>query len=198
MSSDAVIPFYSHSKGQYKVFSNFYTPAVFSLKTAELLAPLFLSDTQKDNLIETYGNTLNIKFSEQAFMLGKAFAFYYAHHGNPCVVDQIIKANTPSEVKRLGGKGSLQCFDDKVWAPIREQIMYIACLGKFSQNAELRTILLSTGNHHLVEAAPRDMIWGVGMSINDPQIMYPNKWKGLNLLGKTLMKVRESLKDMNF
>lgn len=33
---------------------------------------------------------------------------------------------------------------------------------KFSQNPELREILLSTGSKMIVEASPSDKIWGIG------------------------------------
>lgn len=189
-----VLPFYSHSRGPHRSFSNFYTPAKFILNTANLLAPLDLTSEQKAEIIATHGNVLHMKFSEQAFMIGKAFAFYYADHRNAAVVDKMINATTPAEVKKLGGRGSLQGFDDKVWHPVREQIMYIACLEKFRQNPDLEQILLSTGDQHLVEAAPKDRIWGVGMGINHPDIMNPKKWKGLNLLGETLKRVRDTLR----
>ena len=40
--------------------------------------------------------------------------------------------------------------------------MYENCYAKFSQNKKLRKILLSTMNKTLVEASPRDSIWGIG------------------------------------
>ena len=53
-----------------------------------------------------------------------------------------------------------------------------------------------TKNAILVEAAPYDRIWGVGMRSNDPNIRDPKKWKGQNILGFALMKVRENLSDI--
>lgn len=52
---------------------------------------------------------------------------------------------------------------------------------KFTQNKELRELLLSTGGAYLAEHS-RDKYWGDGL--ND---------SGKNVLGKILMKVRESL-----
>jgi len=51
--------------------------------------------------------------------------------------------------------------------------------------------LLMTGSKILVEASPEDCIWGVGLEENDPLILDEANWKGQNLLGKALMKVRD-------
>jgi len=189
----SVLPFYSHSKGPHRAFSNFYTPASFQIQTSQLLEPLDLTKSQKQHIIDTHGESLHILFSEQAFMLGKAFAFYFKDARNAAVVHSMIKAKKPAQVKKLGGRGSLQGFDDRVWHPVREEVMYIACLEKFQQNDGIKSTLLDTGNMILVEAAPYDKIWGVGMSIGHRDIGDPSKWQGLNLLGLTLMKVRDAL-----
>eukprot|EP00798_Chlamydomonas_sp_ICE-L_P010165 gene10165-8070_t len=66
---------------------------------------------------------------------------------------------------------------------------------KFSQNEALKQLLLSTGDAELVEASPRDSIWGVGFAPNKAAANR-SKW-GLNLLGKALMTVREQLREGN-
>lgn len=45
----------------------------------------------------------------------------------------------------------------------------------------------------LVEASPVDTIWGVGLAADDVRIEQPELWRGLNLLGFALMKVRSLL-----
>ena len=42
---------------------------------------------------------------------------------------------------------------------------------------------------------PTDTIWGIGMEASDPNSTSPAKWKGKNLLGKALMRVRDALKS---
>ena len=44
----------------------------------------------------------------------------------------------------------------------------------------------------LGEANRNDAYWGIGMGLNDPDVWKQDKW-GKNLLGKTLMSVRDEL-----
>ncbi|MCB1812078.1 MAG: NADAR family protein, partial [Candidatus Competibacteraceae bacterium] len=64
---------------------------------------------------------------------------------------------------------------------------------KFSQHEALGEFLRNTNQRILVEASPKDRIWGIGLAANDPRAENPNLWKGLNLLGFALMEVRGRL-----
>jgi predicted NAD-dependent protein-ADP-ribosyltransferase YbiA (DUF1768 family) len=68
-------------------------------------------------------------------------------------------------------------------------------LAKFGQHEDLRAYLLSTGERVLVEASPVDGIWGIGLSATDGRAHDPARWRGLNLLGSALMKVRATLRN---
>ena len=57
----------------------------------------------------------------------------------------------------------------------------------------VRTLLLATAPTELVEASPYDLIWGVGLGEHHPDITDKSKWRGQNLLGQALMKVRDTL-----
>lgn len=70
-----------------------------------------------------------------------------------------------------------------------------ASLEKFGQHAELRQFLLNTGERALVEASPRDRIWGIGLAASDERASRPDEWRGLNLLGFALMKARTALRQ---
>jgi len=59
----------------------------------------------------------------------------------------------------------------------------------------LKEKLLATDDKILVEVNPRDNIWGIGMDEDNPDIYDETKWRGLNLLGKVLMEVRDELKS---
>lgn len=122
--------------------------------------------------------------SEQALMLYKALFF-----NDQNIAVQIMHSNSPKEQKRLGRL--VANYDDNKWADVRENIMINILIDKFTQNENLYTILKSTKNKIIVEASPIDTIWGIGMHVTQyPSICDKAKWKGENLLGECLMKVR--------
>lgn len=126
------------------------------------------------------------KWSEQAVMYRKAKLF-----GADKIAQQILRAQTQNECKQLGCSRQIP-FDEKVWTENREKIYFEVLLDKFS-NPKLKQVILDTGDKTLVEASPYDKIWGIGVDCNHPHATQPDKWKGLNLLGKVLMKVRDEL-----
>jgi ribA/ribD-fused uncharacterized protein len=60
---------------------------------------------------------------------------------------------------------------------------------KFGYDMDLLEILQSTGDAVIAEASPYDKIWGIG--VRKKKGLTESGWKGLNLLGKALMEVRE-------
>lgn len=66
-------------------------------------------------------------------------------------------------------------------------------MAKFSQNEELKGKLKTTENAVLAECAVKDRIWGIGLSMKDPNRLNKSKWNGKNLLGYALMMVRDHL-----
>lgn len=73
-----------------------------------------------------------------------------------------------------------------------------ACRGagnvaKFGWEPALRRFLLGTAPAVLVEASPRDRVWGVGLGAGNAKAQQPAQWRGLNLLGFALMEARQRL-----
>lgn len=64
---------------------------------------------------------------------------------------------------------------------------------KFTQNEDLKKMLLGTGEKEIAEASPRDRIWGIGFGAKRAGDVR-ERW-GLNLLGKALMEVRERIRE---
>nr|WP_057929850.1 NADAR family protein [Burkholderia ambifaria] len=124
--------------------------------------------------------------TEQFMMYAKAMLFEDLD-----TASKILAASSPREQKRLGR--AVRGFDNAIWERCRESIMFVGCREKFRQNAELAAVLRDTGSSVLVEASPYDRIWGVGLGESDPRLADPSNWQGLNLLGKTLMRVRDVL-----
>ena len=110
---------------------------------------------------------------------------------------KILNSKSPFEAKKLGRV--VKPFDQYIWDKNICNIAKDICLSKFSQNSNLKDILLSTGNKIIAEASPRDNIWGIGIGSKNPNTQNKNEWKGTNILGWALMEARESLnKKDNF
>jgi ribA/ribD-fused uncharacterized protein len=103
----------------------------------------------------------------------------------------ILRASDPAAVQALGRK--VRGFDKKLWVAHRLQIVVTANVAKFGQNESLCEYLAGTRERILVEASPKDRIWGIGLAATDARAENPLDWTGLNLLGFALMQVRHEL-----
>ncbi len=126
------------------------------------------------------------KCAEQFMMAEKARMF-----GDEEMLLEIMKASHPKEMKAYGR--AVKGFDKAVWDVACYEIVKRGNEAKFSQNPELWEFLKNTKNRILVEASPRDRIWGIGMGKSNPDALCPLKWRGTNLLGFALTEVRDSL-----
>jgi len=126
--------------------------------------------------------------AEHYMMAGKARLF-----NDIDAFEKIIRTKDPGKAKHLGR--TIKGFSEELWKKKRFDIVVSGNMAKFSQNPKLREFLINTGNRVLVEASPKDRIWGIGLAEDDPRAESPNFWKGLNLLGFALMEVRHQLKE---
>jgi ribA/ribD-fused uncharacterized protein len=101
---------------------------------------------------------------------------------------KILASDSPHQIKRYGRE--VNNFNDLVWEQKRYQIMVDGLLLKFSQNDRFKSLLLSTKDEVIYEAAANDRIWGIGFSAEQATVMQDTSQYGLNLLGKALMDVR--------
>lgn len=109
--------------------------------------------------------------------------------------EKIIAAKSPRDAKKFGR--GVKGFDDEVWKKHRFDYVVQGNRHKFSQNNGLRVFLLITKDTVIVEASPKDRIWGIGMSENHKDVYSPKNWRGSNLLGYALMEVRDILTGCN-
>lgn len=123
---------------------------------------------------------------EQFMMYRKAIYFH-----DESVATEILTTDDVVKIKALGRKVSN--YNDNLWNGVRQIIVYEGLFAKFSQNVNLKEKLKSTGDAFLAECAVKDRIWGIGLSMNNPDRFDKSKWNGQNLLGYTLMMVRERL-----
>ena len=130
-----------------------------------------------------------IKFTsmEQYMMYKKAILFEDAE-----IASQILKTDDVVLIKELGRKVSN--YNDTVWNGMRQVVVYKGLLEKFRQNDDLKKSLLDTGDNMLAECAVKDCVWGIGLSMTDNNRNDINAWRGQNLLGFSLMLVRDELR----
>lgn len=128
-----------------------------------------------------------IKFSntEQAFMYFKALQFKDFE-----TAKQILKESNPAEAKKLGRL--VKNFKNSEWEEVRYGVMLKVNIPKYNLPT-FKQFLLATKDKILVECNPRDPVWGIGLSEEDPRVHDTHLWQGQNLLGKVLMEIRSTL-----
>jgi ribA/ribD-fused uncharacterized protein len=143
--------------------------------------PIYFYSTQGK-----YGGFSN--FSRHGFTLDEQYWKTSEHYfqaqkfaGTPHA-ETVRAAKTPKEAASTGRRRDLPLRKD--WEQIKDDVMRAALYAKFSQHADLRALLLETGDAPIIEAAPRDDYWGAGKA-----------GTGKNRLGVLLMEVREKLRQ---
>lgn len=103
----------------------------------------------------------------------------------------VLSTDDPAVAKKAGR--TVRSFDADRWSAVCFDLVVQGNLAKFGQHPALRAFLVGTAPQVLVEAAPNDPIWGIGLDQHAPEALDPTRWKGKNLLGFALMKVRAQL-----
>lgn len=175
-----LIGFWGKAKGAQdeKVFSNFY-PSHFEVELQNVPEGVVLNPDGK----------FTFNCNEQYFMYRKAVEF----SDTASIVKILQDGLHPKEYKALGR--DVSGFNAERWRRNGYTAMVDGLRYKFSQNDDLKAIILSSSDSVLVEAAPRDTTWGIGYSMSNENWTNPNLWRGKNLLGFALMEVRDELKQ---
>jgi ribA/ribD-fused uncharacterized protein len=155
--------------------------------------PPTTDDPANTGVSEPRTEVVTLPTAEHWMMLQKALLF------NDIPVARQVLAITSTdkgsllEVKNLGR--AVSGFSEEVWNAHRSRIVLEGNLLKFRQNPDIRKKLLDTGNTTIVEASPRDRVWGIGFG--EKNALEPGKkarW-GLNLLGVALGEARRILRE---
>jgi ribA/ribD-fused uncharacterized protein len=174
-----MVLFYGHSEGKVgRYLSNFY-PTKFTADIGRWSKELMYAGA-------VVGDNYEFSSSEQYLMFRKAMLFNDVH-----TAMKILQTESPASAKALGRK--VADFNEEKWAEHRLDIMVDGLTAKF-RNEPLRTYLLETGNATIVECAPNDPVWGIGLKVGDLDAFQRERWKGLNLLGEALERAREILR----
>ena len=128
--------------------------------------------------------------AEQFMMAEKARLFH-----DDDARQKIMQAYDPMNQKKMGRR--VQGYVDALWKEHCFNTVVRGNVAKFSQNEKLRDFLLSTGDKILVEASPKDSVWGIGLGEESPEAINPRRWSGTNLLGFALMEVRDIIKNQD-
>lgn len=98
--------------------------------------------------------------------------------------EEIIRLlDNPMKAAEMGRNRSLPLRED--WEQVKDDVMRKAVYAKFSQNNELKDILLKTGLEDIIENTSNDYYWGCGTN-----------GSGSNMLGIILMEIRDKLKAL--
>lgn len=127
-------------------------------------------------------------FSAHGFMLDQLYWATSEHYFqaqkfiNTPYLEKVRQTKTPKDAANLGRSRALPLRSD--WEQVKDEVMRNAVLQKFRTHADIREILLATGDEFLVENSPIDYYWGCGKD-----------GSGKNKLGLILMEVREILRN---
>jgi ribA/ribD-fused uncharacterized protein len=104
---------------------------------------------------------------------------------------RVLEAKSPAEAKAVGRE--VRRFDEAAWNAARFDAVVRGNVAKFGPREDLRAFLRGTREKVIVEASPRDRVWGIGMGASNPDARFPARWRGQNLLGFALMETRARL-----
>ena len=130
--------------------------------------------------------TLSMEFAEKGIMACKA-----AVMGDLSTFSAVAIASDPHLAKQLGRQ--VAPWHQPPWDAVVCEVAVAVLQAKFSGVPSLGDRLVGTGRSVLAEAAPRDLVWGTGSPRGSGAL--PSAWRGHNLLGWALMRVRDTLRD---
>lgn len=125
---------------------------------------------------------------EQYMMYRKAKLF-----NDNVTAQKILDTQDVKKIKQLGRE--VKNFDEATWDSMKFDIVVKGNYYKFTQNPSLKKELMRYEGQLFVEASPHDRIWGIGLHYDDADALDSSKWKGQNLLGKAIDKVRFLIKQ---
>ena len=161
------ILFYEKDKPFYEL-TNFY-------EGEPILSALPVGITEKEIFA---GSILNMKEWKTAEHLFQACKFI----NNSEITEAIRKCDTPRKAFDLAHKNQAKQLEN--WLDININVMKWILFRKFTQDDNLRNLLIKTSDEELIEnSGKNDAFWGNGADGN-----------GRNELGKALMELREKLK----
>jgi len=107
------------------------------------------------------------------------------------IYNEMKTFNNASAIKQLGRE--IPNLSDTIWDKHKLEIVERANYLKFTQNNDLLKKMIEHKDLVIVEASPKDKIWGIGLHFDNDNVLDETKWKGQNLLGKCIMNARDKI-----
>ena len=117
---------------------------------------------------------------------------------------KIMNAESPYDAWKFGRK--IKGFKALLWDTLKEKVVTTANYLKFSQNLELRDLLLeysgvslSSDNSDLkqlrsfVLCGRKEKMWGIAVDVHDINADHESTWRSDNKLGKAINKARDKI-----
>lgn len=125
--------------------------------------------------------------AEQYMMASKARMF-----GDEESLVAIMSTTDSRRMKAIGRR--VKNFDQEAWDGACWGIVYRANKYKFNQSPAARRALLSfPPDCVFAEGNQNDTLWAIGLDYRDPAAMDYRRWRGKNMLGFILTKVRDEI-----
>lgn len=110
---------------------------------------------------------------------------------NKSLTRRVMGTKNPADHKNV--LNILRNDQPEVWREKAETLIISALRAKFLQNKDLAHFLMDT-YPRLIGEASKNEVWGIGLTLDNRDVLDNSKWKkGGNLLGRSLVKVREEL-----
>lgn len=148
-----------------------------------------INEEQRRYLKDSLPEELEFSSAEQFMMYHKAIIFLDRE-----IAYNIMQTSSPRKIKEFGRQ--VKNYGDDIWRYHRSNVVYAANHLKFNQNPNLMGALIDTIGTTLVEVAPNDKIWGIGLAEDDPKAQQRETWGGKNLLGEILTILRMEFMGM--
>lgn len=107
------------------------------------------------------------------------------------LAQKILEEKDPYQQMKLGKE--TKDFKKRIWHANAPRFLNRVNREKYAQHQHACQMLLDTGSRILGEGT-KDPIFGIGLNLKDKTVTDASTWTGQNLMGHTLMDIRNSLK----
>jgi len=125
--------------------------------------------------------------NEQYIQCAKAEMF-----GDSAAAEQIMRETCPRRMK-WRGKG-VRGVNQRAWENRLGDVLWKCNWAKYSTSQVALDCLLETGERTIGEAKPQGVA-GIGMSLNNVNVLRQDRWTSRNLMGECLMRIRQQKKN---